>query len=86
MTLKYNKEPFISVLYSNIAVSLNDWENYKHQRTYENWLVLKLILFKFVNSFLALFYIAFYLQDFDVSTGPAFSLPSFLTLSCWVVK
>lgn len=56
-----------AVLYSNIAVSLNDWENYKHQRTYENWLVLKLILFKFVNSFLALFYTAFYLQDFDVS-------------------
>jgi len=52
-------------LYSNIAVKLNDWENYRHQRSYENWLVLKLIMFKFVNSFLALFYIAFYLRDFD---------------------
>eukprot|EP00116_Pleurobrachia_bachei_P002497 sb/3462759/ len=55
----------LDVLYSNIATALNDWENYQHQRTYENWLVIKLILFKFVNSFLALFYIAFYLQDFE---------------------
>ncbi|XP_063679513.1 anoctamin-8-like isoform X2 [Bolinopsis microptera] len=55
----------LDVMYSKLAFFLNEWENYKHQRTYENWLVLKLILFKFVNSFLALFYIAFYLQDFD---------------------
>merc|ERR1719282_944383 len=40
-------------------------ENYKLESNYEDQLVMKLILFQFVNSFLALFYTAFYLQDIE---------------------
>lgn len=38
-------------------------ENYRLQSKYENHLIAKVGLFQFVNSFLSLFYIAFYLRD-----------------------
>ncbi|KAL5004591.1 hypothetical protein ScPMuIL_018047 [Solemya velum] len=50
-------------LYKAIAIWLNNMENYRMEESYENHLIIKLILFQFVNSFLSLFYIAFYLQD-----------------------
>lgn len=40
-------------------------ENYRLQSKYENHLIGKVALFQFVNSFLSLFYIAFYLRDQD---------------------
>nr|CAI5824444.1 unnamed protein product [Callosobruchus analis] len=49
--------------YFKIAVWLNDRENYRLETKYENHLIGKVALFQFVNSFLSLFYIAFYLQD-----------------------
>lgn len=52
-------------IYKKIATWLNDQENYRMDETYENHLIIKLVLFQFVNSFLSLFYIAFYLQDMD---------------------
>jgi hypothetical protein len=38
-------------------------ENYRLQSKYDNHLIAKVALFQFVNSFLSLFYIAFYLRD-----------------------
>lgn len=38
-------------------------ENYRQQSKYENHLIAKVAIFQFVNSFLSLFYIAFYLRD-----------------------
>lgn len=52
-------------VYKKIAYWLNHIENYRMAETYENHLIIKLVLFQFVNSFLSLFYIAFYLQDMD---------------------
>lgn len=52
-------------IYKTIAKWLNDWENYRMEETYWNHLIVKLVLFQFVNSFLSLFYIAFYLRDMD---------------------
>ncbi|XP_021368430.1 anoctamin-8-like isoform X1 [Mizuhopecten yessoensis] len=52
-------------VYKKIAYWLNHIENYRMTETYENHLIIKLVLFQFVNSFLSLFYIAFYLQDMD---------------------
>ncbi|XP_060575642.1 anoctamin-8-like isoform X2 [Ruditapes philippinarum] len=52
-------------IYKKIATWLNDRENYRMDEAYENNLIIKLVLFQFVNSFLSLFYIAFYLQDMD---------------------
>ncbi|XP_011503511.1 PREDICTED: anoctamin-8-like [Ceratosolen solmsi marchali] len=49
--------------YFKIAVWLNDLENYRLDTEYENHLIYKVALFQFVNSFLSLFYIAFYIQD-----------------------
>lgn len=49
--------------YYKLAVWLNDRENYRLQSKYENHLIAKVALFQFVNSFLSLFYIAFYLRD-----------------------
>ncbi|XP_055687332.1 anoctamin-8 isoform X3 [Lutzomyia longipalpis] len=51
--------------YFKLAVWLNDRENYRLQSKYENHLIAKVALFQFVNSFLSLFYIAFYLCDQD---------------------
>ncbi|XP_053958995.1 uncharacterized protein LOC128863716 isoform X1 [Anastrepha ludens] len=51
--------------YYKLAVWLNDHENYRLQSKYENHLIAKVALFQFVNSFLSLFYIAFYLRDED---------------------
>lgn len=50
-------------LYYKLAVWLNDKENYRLQSKYENHLIAKVALFQFVNSFLSLFYLAFYLRD-----------------------
>ncbi|XP_055372049.1 anoctamin-8 [Condylostylus longicornis] len=49
--------------YYKLAVWLNDKENYRLQSKYENHLIAKVALFQFVNSFLSLFYIAFYIRD-----------------------
>ncbi|OXU19847.1 hypothetical protein TSAR_010383, partial [Trichomalopsis sarcophagae] len=49
--------------YFKVAVWLNDMENYRLDTEYENHLIYKVALFQFVNSFLSLFYIAFYIQD-----------------------
>ncbi|CAD5119327.1 DgyrCDS7950 [Dimorphilus gyrociliatus] len=51
--------------YKKIAVWLNNKENHRLDDEHENHLIIKLILFQFVNSFLSLFYIAFYLQDMN---------------------
>ncbi|BFZ12991.1 hypothetical protein BsWGS_16030 [Bradybaena similaris] len=56
----------LNSIYRVIAVKLNKYENHRLQSSYENHLILKLILFDFVNCFICLFYVAFYLQDRDL--------------------
>lgn len=50
-------------LHKYVAYWLNDKENFRLEETYHNNLLVKILVFKSVNSFLALFYVAFYLQD-----------------------
>ncbi|XP_061200930.1 anoctamin-8 isoform X3 [Neopsephotus bourkii] len=52
-------------LYKKIAYWLNDMENYRLQSAYEKHLIIKIVLFQFVNSYLSLFYIGFYLKDME---------------------
>ncbi|XP_059847382.1 anoctamin-8 [Hypanus sabinus] len=52
-------------VYKKIAYWLNDMENYRLQSAYEKHLIIKLVLFQFVNSYLSLFYIGFYLKDME---------------------
>ncbi|RLU27524.1 hypothetical protein DMN91_001328 [Ooceraea biroi] len=64
---KYEQSPFadfsasICVFYDRLCTS----KNYRLDTEYENHLIYKVALFQFVNSFLSLFYIAFYLQDHE---------------------
>lgn len=55
----------LDAVYCRIAVWLNCLENHPFELAHENALISKLIVFQFVNSFLSLFYIAFYLGDMD---------------------
>lgn len=53
-------------LYHRLATFLTEWENHRLQSSFNNHLIVKLVLFYFVNCFYSLFYIAFYLQDIDL--------------------
>lgn len=55
----------LDAIYYRIAVWLNCQENYPFELTHENSLISKLIIFQFVNSFLSLFYLAFYVGDME---------------------
>ena len=46
-------------LYVTLAKSLNDLENYRTETEYQNQLILKIVVFTFINSYISLIYIAF---------------------------
>ncbi|EFP10578.1 hypothetical protein CRE_23215 [Caenorhabditis remanei] len=50
-------------IYRRLALVLNDWENYRTDDEYEDFLITKIVLFQFVTAFGSLFYIAFVLRD-----------------------
>lgn len=50
-------------LYQQLAESLTHHENHKYEKSYHNYLILKILSFNFVNNFLVLFYIAFVYRD-----------------------
>lgn len=49
-------------VYSTVAFRLNEFENHKTDSAYFNALISKNFLFKFINSYNSLFYIAFFRQ------------------------
>lgn len=49
----------LNMFYRGVAGKLNDMENHRTDREYENHLVVKVFLFQFCNSFASFFYIAF---------------------------
>ncbi|XP_014666247.1 PREDICTED: anoctamin-10-like [Priapulus caudatus] len=53
----------MNAAYRVLATKLTNWENHRLQSSYENQLIVKLVLFDFINCFMSLFYIAFVLQD-----------------------
>ncbi|KNC48456.1 transmembrane protein 16K [Thecamonas trahens ATCC 50062] len=55
----------LSRVYTVVARRINAWENYKSETSARNHLLAKLFVFQFVNHFAALFYLAFYLRDWD---------------------
>ncbi|XP_021113372.1 anoctamin-10 isoform X3 [Heterocephalus glaber] len=50
-------------LYRYAAEFLTAWENHRLESAYQNHLVLKVLVFNFLNCFASLFYIAFVLKD-----------------------
>uniref|UniRef100_A0A4W4FJH4 Anoctamin n=1 Tax=Electrophorus electricus TaxID=8005 RepID=A0A4W4FJH4_ELEEL len=49
--------------YRNIKLSAQPLENHRLESSFQNHLVLKVLVFNFVNCFASLFYIAFVMQD-----------------------
>lgn len=54
----------LDMVYSIVAKKLTDNENHKYQSDYENSLVLKLVLFQFLNMNAAYLYVAFIREDY----------------------
>ncbi|KAH9414543.1 Anoctamin-8 [Dermatophagoides pteronyssinus] len=55
----------INYFYYLIVIWLNEKEKHQNFERKENQLIVKLFLFQFLNSYLPLFYIAFYLTDMN---------------------
>ena len=49
----------MNMVYGKIAEVMTNWENHETETQYSDNLALKLFLFKFINSYISLFYIAF---------------------------
>ena len=49
-----------------LANQLTEWENHRTETDFKNYHTIKIVLFEVLNNFLSPFYIAFYLQDFDL--------------------
>lgn len=56
-------------------------ENHRTDSQFESNRVTKLLLFEFVNNFMSLFYIAFYLQDI-----PMLQWVSKNNVFCWILQ
>lgn len=69
----------MNFIYGKVASTLNDWENHKTDTEYENSQIAKTFLFKFVNSYYSLFYIAF-IQKIDPGRGCPDSDPNCMGL------
>ncbi|KAK6469043.1 anoctamin-10 isoform X1 [Huso huso] len=52
-------------VYRNLAKDFTEWENHRLASEHQNFLVAKLLVFYFVNSFGVHFYTAFCVQDLD---------------------
>ncbi|XP_019896602.1 anoctamin-10 isoform X1 [Esox lucius] len=53
----------MNLIYRYAAEYLTNWENHRLESTFQNHLVLKVLVFNFFNCFASLFYIAFVMQD-----------------------
>lgn len=59
----------MNVIYTLVARKMNDWENHETESLYMDSFSLKLFLFRFVNCFVSLFYIAFMKEYFEGCGG-----------------
>ncbi|GMH43041.1 hypothetical protein BSKO_10963 [Bryopsis sp. KO-2023] len=50
-------------IYRKVAEDLTEWENHKTEQSHENSLILKRFFFEAFDSYVALFYLAFYERD-----------------------
>uniref|UniRef100_A0A8C6SR91 Anoctamin n=1 Tax=Neogobius melanostomus TaxID=47308 RepID=A0A8C6SR91_9GOBI len=53
----------LNLIYRYAAEFLTEWENHRLESSYQNHLILKVLVFNFFNCFASLFYIAFVMQD-----------------------
>eukprot|EP01083_Nonionella_stella_P119181 356141_1 len=62
---------FFNNVYGLIAEKLNSWENYKTETEYENNLIIKIFIFRFINSYASLYYIAFF-RVYEYESSPLY--------------
>jgi len=60
-------------VYLKMARSLTTWENHRTQEQHDTHITIKLVTFEFVNTFLALFYMGFWMQDIAGLRGQLFT-------------
>jgi len=58
----------LNQIYGRVGLALTEFENHKTETSFSNSLIAKSFLFKFVNSYNSLFYIAFFKQN-DAAVG-----------------
>jgi len=58
----------LNVVYGIAADKLNEYENHRTQSAWENALIGKSFIFKFINSYYSMFYIAFF-KRYDSTSG-----------------
>ena len=63
----------MNTAYRSVAVYFNDMENYRTETEYNDALIIKTIIFQFVNSYITLFYIAF-IKSSEVPMGWIFGM------------
>jgi len=64
LILAFQKEVFDHI-YKFIAQYMTLWENHEKMSSYENSLILKIVIFKSLNSFSAIFYISFLKEKYE---------------------
>jgi len=52
-------------LFTVVSSHITDWENHRTQAHFDNFIIFKLFAFKFVNSFISLFYLAYLQNNFE---------------------
>merc|ERR1712072_669593 len=58
-----------NMIYSSLAIALNDAENHRTDTQYQDSLILKTFQFQFINSYISFFYIAFIAAYLGESEG-----------------
>jgi len=64
----------MNLKYLQLAHGLTEEENHRTQEQFERHVVAKLVAFEFCNTFLSLFYIAFYIQDINMLKSQLFTM------------
>jgi len=60
----------LNMVYFKIATALTNWENHRTDTDYEDALIAKTFAFQFVNSYIMLYYIAFFQHWVDLYDDP----------------
>lgn len=74
----------ITMLFNNVAIGLNEFENHRTQTIFMNRLILKVFSFQFVTIFTSLYYYAFFTKDQEGGfTRISVTIFSLMTVGQW---
>lgn len=80
----------LNSIYQYVATKSSVWENLKYQSTYESNMIYKQIIFKLLNSYFSIFYVAFkivFMKDDESQDGKEiFKTLFFMLLPIMIIK